>query len=121
MIGGTARASWLTGALAAVAALTGCTGVADGADPPRVKFLRMVTPEVDMTLWTDEELVHAGRSVCAVLEEAGGDKDAVTAMHLSALSPSDSELMVKAWLRDVSAIEAGAVLYFCPEWEGSYR
>lgn len=90
-------------------------------EPPKTKFLQMVTPEVDMTLWTEDELLRGARRVCAELDSTNGDKDAVAAMLMAGVSPQDDPAVARAWMRDVSAIEAGAVVYFCPEWESSYR
>lgn len=80
----------------------------------------MVTPEVDTEIWSDAALLEGGRRVCEQLDSTNGDKDAVAGMLMSGM-PSESPAVLDAWMRDVSAIEAGAVLYFCPEWEGVYE
>lgn len=116
--------TWATAVLIAgiaVATLAGCAGSAAEREPPNTEFLRMVTPEVDMTLWTEDELIRGGRQVCAELDSTNGDKDAVAAMLMAGVSSEDDPAIARAWMRDVSAIEAGAVLYFCPEWTSSYE
>lgn len=112
------------GALAAAIALgvglAGCS-FQEPAEKPGAKFLTMVAPEVDRSLWSNTELVQGGRAVCDVLDSSNGDKGAVADMLMKGMSPDDDPEALDAWMRDVSAIEAGAVLYFCPEWASSYE